>query len=225
MFKEFIKIWKKQDLSTQMLEKYLKTLETDYEMYKEAVRCLRQCDDTDLQIDIYKTDKIINKSEREIRKNVLTHLLMFDKSEIQAGLTLTSIVIDIERIGDYTKNIADMVVLHPKKLSAGKYEDTLISIEKRIDDFFKITLEAFPISDVEMARKVVRGYRDVSKNCTLTTISLIKGEGDFSVSDAVTLSLYIRFLKRVGAHLFNICTSIVNPFHRIGFSEKKNIQI
>ncbi len=140
MFKEFIKIWKKQDLSTQMLEKYLKTLETDYEMYKEAVKCLRQCDDTDMQIDIYKTDKIINKSEREIRKNVLTHLLMFDKSEIPAGLILTSIVIDIERIGDYTKNIAGMGALYPEKMSAGKYEDKTFSIEKRIDGFFKINL-------------------------------------------------------------------------------------
>ncbi len=30
----------------------------------------------------------------------------------------------------------------------------------------------------------------------------------------------IRYLKRICGHLRNIATSIVNPFHRIGFREK-----
>ncbi|MCD6441680.1 MAG: hypothetical protein J7L86_07885 [Candidatus Marinimicrobia bacterium] len=222
MFKSFIQIWKKKDLSSQTLEKSLMTLEMDYQMYKEAVRSLRHCNDSDLCIDIYETDKQINKSERDIRKKVLTHLLMFDKAEIPAGLALASIVIDIERIGDYTKNIADLARLHPERLNGGKHENDLQNIEKRIDEFFQLTLEAFPESDIELARQVVKGYRKISKKCTLISISLIKGEGEFNVADAVTLGLYLRFLKRVAAHLFNICTSIVNPFHRIGFSEKKN---
>jgi len=224
MLKELLSIWKKQDATTEILEKYLKTLETDFKMYQEAVRCLRRCDNSEMRIDIYKTDKIINKSERQIRRDILTHLVMFDKAEIPGGLTITSIVIDIERIGDYTKNIADLANLHKDKLNGGIYEDVLSNIEKRIEEFFEITLKAFPESDAELARKVVEGYREVSKDCTLTTNSLIQGNGEFSVSDAVTLGLYLRFLKRTGAHLFNICTSIVNPFHRIGYSEKKKLE-
>lgn len=224
MLKELLSIWKKQDATTEILEKYLKTLETDFKMYQEAVRCLRRCDNSEMRIDIYKTDKIINKSERQIRRDILTHLVMFDKAEIPGGLTITSIVIDIERIGDYTKNIADLANLHKDKLNGGIYEDVLSNIEKRIEEFFEITLKAFPESDADLARKVVEGYREVSKDCTLTTNSLIQGNGEFSVSDAVTLGLYLRFLKRTGAHLFNICTSIVNPFHRIGYSEKKKLE-
>ncbi|MBU0545464.1 MAG: hypothetical protein KKH97_09010 [Proteobacteria bacterium] len=222
MFKELISIWKKQDAATEIINKYLKALETDFKMYKEAVRCLRYCDSSEMQIDIYKTDILINKSEREIRRDILTHLVMFDKAEIPGGLTIASIVIDIERIGDYMKNIADLANLHKEKLNGGIYEDVLASIEKRIEGFFETTLKAFPESDPELARKVVNGYREVSRDCALTTNALIQGDGEFSVSDAVTLGLYLRFLKRTGAHLFNICTSIVNPFHRIGFSEKKN---
>ena len=30
---------------------------------------------------------------------------------------------------------------------------------------------------------------------------------------------YARFLKRIGSHSRNIATSIVNPFHRIGYQE------
>ncbi len=35
--------------------------------------------------------------------------------------------------------------------------------------------------------------------------------------EAVTTALYVRFLKRVSAHLMNIASSVVNPFDRIGF--------
>ena len=37
---------------------------------------------------------------------------------------------------------------------------------------------------------------------------------------AVTAALYLRFLKRVSAHLKNVATSVVNPYYRIGFREK-----
>ncbi len=222
MFKEFINIWKKQDASIEILKKYLKALKTDYKMYQEAVRCLRYCEDKEMKLDIYKADKTINRSEMEIRKDILTHLIIFDKSEIPAGLALASIVIDIERIGDYTKNIADLANLHKNKLNGGQFEQVLASIEARIDKFFNIALQSLPNSNVELARQLVEGYREVSKDCTITSNAIFKDDGDFNVHDAVTLVLYLRFLKRIGAHLFNICTSIVNPFHRIGFSEKKH---
>ena len=36
-------------------------------------------------------------------------------------------------------------------------------------------------------------------------------------NEAVTTALYVRFLKRISAHLMNIASSVVNPFDRIGF--------
>ena len=39
--------------------------------------------------------------------------------------------------------------------------------------------------------------------------------------EAAAVVLYVRFLKRIGSHSRNIATSIVNPFHRIGYQEKK----
>jgi hypothetical protein len=39
---------------------------------------------------------------------------------------------------------------------------------------------------------------------------------------AVTVALYMRYLKRVSAHIKNVATSVVNPYHRIGFREKQD---
>jgi len=221
MFREFLNIWKKKDLVSETLGESVKMLNSDREMFLEAIRSLRESNDGELRIDIFKRDKKINRSERDIRKKVLTHLMLFDKTEITAGLVLASIVIDIERIGDYTKNIADLAILHKKKLSAGSFEKLVISIENRVREFFNITIKAFPESNSELARKVLSEYKKLSYDCTAIKESLIKNEDELDVSDAVTLALYLRFLKRIAAHLFNICTSIVNPFHRIGYKEKK----
>ena len=38
--------------------------------------------------------------------------------------------------------------------------------------------------------------------------------------EAVTAVLYLRYLKRISAHLKNVATSVVNPYYRIGFREK-----
>jgi len=221
MFSEFIKVWKKKNLTSETVDQALKMLMKTREMFVESVWSLRESDTGELRFDVYKHDKFINKFERDIRKKLMTHLMIFDKSEIISGLTLASVVIDIERIGDYTKNIADLAIQHKNKLSAGEFEEALVSIESRVKDFFEWTIKAFPESDVELARKVVNQYKDVSRDSAILDNTLVKGECNFSISDAVTLALYARFLKRVAAHLYNICTSIVNPFHRIGFKEKK----
>ena len=60
----------------------------------------------------------------------MTHLAIGGKDDIGSGLVLVSVVIDIERIGDYTKNIYDLAVNHPKKLEGGVVEDRLQKIEK-----------------------------------------------------------------------------------------------
>jgi len=222
MIKEFIKRWKAKDLSSQILEDANNTLLLDHKMFLYSIQSLRQDDHNKLTMDIYEQDIQINKAERRIRRNLLTHLSVADKSEIKAGLTLTSIVIDIERIGDYTKNITDLANLHPKKLNGNIFEIQLQNIENAVKQFFDDTVAAFQNSDADIARKVTGKYKKISASCSTIKDALIRGEGKFSVGDAVTLALYLRFLKRVGAHLYNVCTSIINPFDRIGYREKED---
>ncbi len=215
-------MWKQKDLSSQILEDAENTLKLDRKMFMQSMWSLRRDDHNELATDIYTQDKQINKAERRIRRNLLTHLSVASKAEISAGLTLASIVIDIERIGDYTKNITDLAKQHPKKLDGHIFEKQLLEIEKTIEQFFDQTIDAFQKSDRQIARKVTDRYKAVSASCSIIKDALIRGEGSFQVSDAVTLALYLRFLKRVGAHLYNVCTSIINPFDRIGYREKED---
>ena len=130
MFKQIFDLFKSDSLYEQALSECHEMLDIDLSMFKESIKSLRKSDSAEINIDIFAMDKKINEFERDVRRKVMTHLAIGGKEDIGSGLILVSVVIDIERIGDYTKNIYDLAVNHPKKLIGGSVEDRLAEIEK-----------------------------------------------------------------------------------------------
>jgi phosphate uptake regulator len=60
----------------------------------------------------YMTDQSINRREQDIRGKILNHLVLNPCDAITECLTFMSVVKDAERLGDYCKNILE-VVEHP----------------------------------------------------------------------------------------------------------------
>jgi len=218
MFKELMKIFKKETLLDEALRQSQVMLRESQKMYLAAVKSLRHTNSGKLEIDIYEKDKEINRFEQEVRKKVLTHLAISDRGDLTAGLVLTSIIIDVERIGDYTKNIVELAMNHPKRLNAGLFEPELQDIETNVTNMFGEVIEAFENSDVGRACHIIATHRPTTRKCD-AMISRILREEDTTLSAgrAVATALYIRYLKRIDSHLMNIATGIANPFHRIGF--------
>ncbi|UCE22900.1 MAG: hypothetical protein JSV46_12045 [Candidatus Aminicenantes bacterium] len=132
-----------------------------------------------------------------------------------------SIIIDIERIGDYTKNIVGLAVDHPGKLKGGKFEEDLQRVETAVEDNLVKTRACFETGDRNLALELLEKYKWVNDVCDDSLEGLIKEEDkDIRPGDAVALGIYFRWLKRINSHLRNITTSVVNPFDRIGFEPK-----
>lgn len=74
-------------------------------MFEASVESLHRRDDGAVEIDIYKLDKDVNRFERDVRRKVMTHLVVSGPADLPSGLVLINVVIDIERIGDCAKNI------------------------------------------------------------------------------------------------------------------------
>lgn len=221
MYKKFMELFGKENLLDQAYDTTIKMLESDLEMFKASMDSLRKHDDAELPFDIFEKDKQINKFEREVRRNVLTHLTITGVHNIVPGLALVSIVIDVERIGDYAKNIAELAAAHPEKLHGGQYENDLQEIETILLGRFDSIIKVLTGPDVELAKKMMMEHRGISSRCDDIVGRIIKGEGiPESSTDAVVLALYFRYLKRVAAHMTNIASSVVNPFPRIGFRAK-----
>ncbi|MCP4706630.1 MAG: hypothetical protein GY865_18680 [candidate division Zixibacteria bacterium] len=221
MYKKFIELFGKENLLDQALETTITMLESDLEMFRASKESLRDHDNAELPFDIYEKDKQINKYEREVRRNVLTHLTISGVHNIVPGLALVSIVIDVERIGDFSKNITELAKAHPTRLDAGTYENDLAEIEKLLFVRFDQIIKVLAGPNIDLAKQMMMEHRDISSQCDKMMGDIIRGKNTPpNPSDAVVLALYFRYLKRVASHLTNIASSIVNPFPRIGFRSK-----
>jgi phosphate transport system protein len=118
MWKEILAIFNKDTLLDQAYKRSYEMLDITHQMFQEARISLRERNDNKLAEHIYDQDIAVNKFEREVRRKVLSHLAVSGSTDLYSGLVLVSIIIDVERIGDYTKNIVEMAQNHPPKLTA-----------------------------------------------------------------------------------------------------------
>ncbi|MEA3296801.1 MAG: PhoU domain-containing protein [candidate division Zixibacteria bacterium] len=224
MFEKFKELFGSENLLDVAFNVTLTMLEFDHKMYNAARVTLRESDTDQLPFDVRKTDRKINRYERQVRRKVLTHLTIAGTHNLAPGLALVSIVIDVERIGDYTKNIVGLATQHKKKLRGNSFETTLQEIETLNDEIFLKVIDILKNQDKKKGREVMQIEESTAKKAESVINSMITAKDKkLDTGDAVCLCLYVRHLKRINAHLTNIASSIVNPFPRIGFREKRSL--
>ena len=196
MFKQIFEIFKSDSLYEQALIECHEMLDIDLTMFKASVDSLRKSDSSNIDIDIYAMDKKINEFERDVRRKIMTHLAVGGKEDVGSGLVLVSVVIDIERIGDYTKNIYDLAVNYPKRLEGGIYEDKLTQIEENTKSLFNQSVAAFKEQNIEIGRELMKNGTTKKK-----------------------VSKYI-----IGMNLFFIDTSDIHSANFIGISFNRGLK-
>ena len=218
LFKELYQLWRRDNSLTRALNDSNTMLEQTWEMFRESIRSLRESDTGELKINVYEMDQRVNTFIREVRRKVLTYLAVTGGMNIIPGLVLTSVVIDIERIGDYTKNITDLAESHPRRLAGGKFEEDFQNIEQTVSHIFEKLVPICKESDKTSAFELIKNNYGVLKKCDKIVETIIKEDDkELSQVDAASRALYARYLKRIAAHLMNIASSVVNPFEHIGF--------
>jgi Na+/phosphate symporter len=222
MFKKWLAIFKKDTLMDRAYRRSYDMLAITMAMCAEARVDLRQREDSEIDLSMKEKDKEVNKYERDVRRMVFNHLAVQGTADLPSALALISIIIDIERLGDYAKNMLELAYDHPGKLHGGKFEQELARIEMAVEDNFIQTKRCFEEGKADFALELLDKYAWVNDICDEMVKSVVKEqESNISPGDAAALVLYIRWLKRINSHLRNITTSVVNPFDRIGFQPKK----
>ena len=220
MWKQLLSVFTDSGLCQEAFDEALLMLKTSHGMHRDSVAALHG--EGILVADIYERDRQLNKYERSVRRKILTHLAISPKVDLNSGLVITAIVIDIERIGDYTKNIIELAAGLPEAFDGGELNEEILELERIVDKMFEDLVPALISSDEALARGILRNHKSVSGRvekglALLRSDQILRGQS----GKAVTAALYLRYLKRVSAHLKNVATSVVNPFHRIGYKEKK----
>jgi phosphate transport system protein len=222
MIKGFLDIIRKENPLQQAQQEAFEMLMTCSAMFDEAVCRLRNSEMANEDYDIRAEDKAVNKLERDIRRKIVSHLTVGHVEHIDTGLALSSTIIDMERLGDYTKNVYDLSRRYQGDLVAGEYESQLRDVEETVRKSFKEIVPALNNSEIDHAREIMQRCTEASKLCNTIVDDIIMGKAPEFESQQVTATviLYFRYLKRISAHLLNIASSVVNPFARIGFKEK-----
>ncbi|MHC4399868.1 MAG: PhoU domain-containing protein [Planctomycetota bacterium] len=175
---------------------------------------------TDLEVirkDLFKTDKRINRAERQIRREIVVHASVHGSADFPACLVLMSIVKDAERIGDYGKNLFDLAELAPEK-PEGKYRDSLVELKDQISRLMAGCREVLDADDQETATRLIVEAKTVEDVCDEKVRSLVQGNDAGRMAPAYVLAY--RYFKRVTAHVRNVASSVVQPVHKLDFTSK-----
>ena len=169
---------------------------------------------------IYKQDVKVNKLERKIRKQVIAHLSVAGNSaDVPYSLLLMSLVKDVERIGDYSKNLAEVLDVSGAVLPDDETVAELREIRQGVESTFEAVAEVFAKSDEEGAVELIRQGRDTNHRCDALINRIAKSDYDAATTVAVTLAT--RFYKRIGSHLLNILSGVVMPLHKLDYYDEK----
>jgi Na+/phosphate symporter len=213
-FSEISKFWRGEDLLNQALDETNRMFSKNEKMFAEASEALTEEKKTEM--DIYKEDQKVNKYEIDIRKKILEHLTINPEQDVAACLILAGVVRDIERLGDFSKNIIELSLMYKKKFPNEKYFNDLRKIRSQVMENFKLAREAFKESDENKALMVMRTHKTIAEKCE-NILREIVNDKRIETKKAVICVLFSRYLKRIDAHLMNIASSVVNPFHRIRY--------
>lgn len=172
------------------------------------------------ELDIYALDREINRGEMQVRRLVFEYQLLNEVPDLTAGLVLTSTIIDIERIGDYSKNIYELAERYRHPFTGNRHFDTVRSIAEDVLKLFPRAAVAFREGDVAAAEFIMKEHSRFGRRLDLVLDDLVE-DPQIGAKDAVMVALSARYTKRISAHLSNLASSVVNPFDRIGFRPGK----
>ena len=165
-----------------------------------------------LEVDLDAMDDEIDLSERMVRRSVLEHLSVNASQDLVLSLVLVSLVQDAERIGDFANGLSEVarIAQQPRE---GEFCERLRGYAARLRPLFEITERAFRDDDVELAGEVIRQHREL--RAELKEFRDDVANSDLSANMAVTYASAAQILRRIGSHLSNISSCIVQPFDRI----------
>jgi len=163
--------------------------------------------DIDLAKEVFETDKIIDRMERDIEQSCLKILMMehpvaSDFREVSAVLKM---ITDLERIGDQARDIAEIAT----QFGDEEYIKKLVHIPQMaviVIQMVKDGVQSYINRDVELARSIDKTDDKVDSLFNIVMddlIALIKKNPD-NAEQAVMFIMINKYLERIGDHAVNI---------------------
>ncbi len=216
MLKQLIAYWKNEQFMGQVVQEFGEMIsDAEYVFTKSWEAISDHIKPEDVKKDIYGKDKAVNKKERDIRRKLMEHLSFNPRQDTSGCLAIMSLVKDVERIGDYSKNIFDLRLMLGESIKGMRFFEDFLKIQRQIAEHFPKIKKAFLDSDEELAREILKKYTSVKEDCNKILKELFIIE--ISSKEAVATALLSPYLKRINSHLSNVASGIILPINEIDF--------
>lgn len=163
-------------------------------------------------------DKEINRLQRAIRKQTFVEMAGGSgRVSLAFGVSIMNVVKDVERIGDYAKDLAALAELR----GPIRPPDALAETAKSVEDLVAALPDAMKEADqVRAVRLIDRGkdfrgdLRDYQKRLLTEEQASLQ-----SAAEALVVQYYIRIVS----HTLNVLSTLVTPVHKMDYLKKKDL--
>ena len=167
--------------------------------------------------EVRRTDRQINVTEMEIRRELVVHFSVHAGGDATEMLVFMNMVKDLERIGDYNKNVFDLA---EEGVSFAEADDLerILGFRDEISSRIALMGEILTVRDEERARAYIARSDELRREFDTLVNGLIHSTEP--ALHAVPRALLYRFLKRITAHSMNVVTAVVMPVDRLDYYDE-----
>lgn len=188
------------------------------ELIVEAGNCLFEgCAEVDRDA-FYAKDRRINELQQEIRKQLVGRLELSTAIERARFLVIAGLIKDVERLGDYAKNLLQAAELLGAPFPEGEETAFLKRIRAEVEDSLRLTHSALETLDTQQARSLIERGHSAAAQCERLVQEVTNSS--LSAGIAVPLALSARHYKRIQKHLMNALSTLIMPLHKVDYAEE-----
>ncbi len=220
MIKELFQLLQKSSLLEQAVTDTQEMLNVLERMFEKSIEYLHDGEKSNAITEVPELDKKINNLQQKVRRFIYSHLIVSGTTNLYMSLVLTQMGVELERIGDYIKNLVDTRRISGKNITFYQNLDELNELEQKVLELIQDVRQCINKQDEELGGKIQKDYYQYLKICNDRDDEFLNETNSASTQEVAMMVLYYRYMKRIFAHLMNVASGITNPFDRIGFHPK-----
>jgi phosphate uptake regulator len=218
MIRELFKVLSGRDPDAAIRAEMLRMLQLSEELVLSAGQCIWQGAPVGAAREaLYEKDRQINRLQQQIRKRLVGRLELSTALERARFLIIAGLLKDIERLGDYAKNLIEAADLIQRPLPDDRPSQELREIQKEAESLLHAAIPAHQDAVAEEARQLCKRGQQCSQRCEALLVELTASE--YNARVAVPMALAARYYKRIVRHVMNVLSSVVMPLHKVDYCE------
>jgi phosphate transport system protein len=177
-----------------------------------AARSLEERDE-ELAEKVCKRDSLIDDLEDQVNTEVARVIALRAPTarDLRVVLTVMKISANLERIGDYSKNIAKRTVIIVKNPPIGSSSGAIRRMAKTVDLMLKDALDAYVQHDVDLAYAVRERDQDVDQmyNALFREFVTFMLEDPRNITACMHLHFIAKNIERMGDHVTSVAEQVI----------------